>query len=209
MTTVRHSTIHIMILCITVAVIIWSVIKPKTHIEWLAESVPSIIILIIVVAIYKRYRFTTLSYIIISFLTILAFIGGHYSFTEVPLFNWLKRVLDLKRNHYDRFAHLMSGLSAIVIREILLRHTPLTRGAWLSGITLNIVLAFSAVYEILEWLSTKFPLAKNASKDFLGMQGDKWDTQWDMLLAFIGTILTLWLLSKYHDRQLQKNHNNL
>ncbi len=93
---------------------------------------------------------------------------------------------------------------AIVIREILIRKTPLTKGAWLSGITISIMLAIAAIFEIIEWLSTKISKGSKASKDFVGMQGDRWDAQWDMFLALIGTLLTLLLFTKLHD-QLLKN----
>lgn len=138
------------------------------------------------------------------FLSILTFIGGHYTYSEVPLFNWIKEEFHLQRNNYDRFGHFFKGLMAIVIREILIRKTPLTKGAWLSGITISIMLAIAAIFEIIEWLSTKISKGSKASKDFVGMQGDRWDAQWDMFLALIGTLLTLLLFTKLHD-QLLKN----
>ncbi|MBD3108208.1 DUF2238 domain-containing protein [Bacillus sp. AGMB 02131] len=196
--------IHLILLIIVIGVFIWSVIKPTSYLDWIAEVSPAVVVLIIVTATYHKFRFTTLSYCIIALLSILTFIGGHYTYSEVPIFNWIKEEFDLKRNNYDRFGHLLKGLSAIVIREVLLRFTPLTKGAWLSGITISIVLAIAALYEIVEWLSTKIAKGGKTSKDFLGMQGDQWDAQWDMSLAFVGSILALIIFVKLHNKLLQK-----
>lgn len=199
----KQLKIHLGLLFVVMVIFIWSAIKPKAYLDWLAEVSPGVVIIVILIATYKKFRFTTFSYSIIALLSILTFIGGHYTYSEVPLFNWLKETFDLKRNHYDRFGHFLKGLSAIVIREILLYHTPLQKGAWLSGITLSIVLAVAALYEIIEWLSTKISTGGRTAKDFLGMQGDRWDAQWDMFLAFVGTILTLAILTKLHDKFLK------
>ena len=196
--------VHFSLLLLVVAVLIWSVIKPKEFLTWVAESSPSIVVLIILIAIYRKFRLTTLSYTIIAILSILTFIGGHYTYSEVPLFNWLQDTYDLKRNHYDRFGHFLKGLSAIVVMEILIRKTLLKRDAWLSGITISIILAIAALYEIVEWLSTKLPYAQKEKEDFLGMQGDRWDAQWDMFLALIGSILALVIFSRFLNKQLKK-----
>lgn len=200
----KHSKIHLILLGIVIVVFIWSAIKPAAYLDWMAEVSPAVIILSIVITTYNKFRFTTLSYCIIALLSILTFIGGHYTYSEVPLFNWIKEEFNLHRNNYDRFGHFLKGLSAIVIRELLLAFTPLTRGAWLSGITISIVLAIAALYEIIEWLSTKISKGGKTSKDFLGMQGDIWDAQWDMSLAFVGAVLTIVIFSKIHDKLLKK-----
>lgn len=195
--------VHFSLLLLVVAVLIWSVIKPTEFLTWIAESSPSIVVLIILIAIYRKFRLTTLSYTIIAVLSILTFIGGHYTYSEVPLFNWLQDTYDLKRNHYDRFGHFLKGLSAIVVMEILIRKTLLKRSAWLNGITISIILAIAALYEIVEWLSTKLPYAQKEKEDFLGMQGDKWDAQWDMFLALVGSILALFIFSRLLNKQLK------
>jgi len=196
--------VHLSLLLLVIVVLIWSVIKPTELLTWVAESSPAIIALIILIATYRKFRLTTLSYTIIAILSILTFIGGHYTYSEVPLFNWLQDTYDLKRNHYDRFGHFLKGLSAIVAMEILLRKTLLKRNAWLSGITISIILAIAALYEIVEWLSTKLPYAQKEKEDFLGMQGDRWDAQWDMFLALSGSILALIIFSRLLNKQLKK-----
>ncbi|MDD1501571.1 DUF2238 domain-containing protein [Lysinibacillus sp. CNPSo 3705] len=200
----KHRKIHVILLLIVLIIFVWSVIKPASYLDWVAEVSPAVVAIIIVIAIYNKFRFTTFSYFIIALLSILTFIGGHYTYSEVPLFNWIKEEFYLKRNDYDRFGHFLKGLMAIVIREILIRKTPLVKGAWLTGITISIMLAIAALYEIIEWLSTRISKGSKGAKDFLGMQGDRWDAQWDMLSAFLGTILTLLLFTKLHDRLLKK-----
>jgi putative membrane protein len=199
----KGTKLHISLLVVVIVVFIWSVIKPAVFWTWAAEAGPSVVALIIIILTYKKFRLTSLSYWIIALLSILTFIGGHYTYAEVPLFNWIKDEFNLQRNHYDRFGHFLKGLSAIVVREILIRNTPLTKGNWLFAISTSIVLAIAALYEIVEWLSTKLPYAKKATEDFLGMQGDEWDAQWDMSFALIGSILALIVFSKLHNRQLK------
>lgn len=200
----KGTKLHIFLLVVVIAVLIWSVIKPAVFWTWVAEAGPSVVALIIIILTYKKFRLTSLSYWVIAVLSILTFIGGHYTYAEVPLFNWIKDEFHLQRNHYDRFGHFLKGLSVIVVREILIRNTPLTKGSWMFAISTSIVLAIAALYEIVEWLSTKLPIAKKATEDFLGMQGDKWDAQWDMSFALIGSILASLILSKLHNHQLSK-----
>ncbi|WP_203364355.1 DUF2238 domain-containing protein [Bacillus sp. REN10] len=200
----QRNRIHLYLLFIVIAVFIWSIIKPASYSSWALEVVPALIGLIIVIATYNRFRFTTLSYTIMAILAVLMFIGGHYTYSDVPLFEWLQDQLDLKRNDYDRFGHFLKGLFAIVIREIVLRKTPITAGAWLFFIVVSIMLAISALYEIIEWLAFKIAKGGKVTQGFLGMQGDQWDAQWDMSLTLVGSILTLLFLSRIHDRFLKE-----
>lgn len=199
---------HLFIFIAVFLIFIWSAIKPAAYSTWLLEVSPAIAVLIWVILIYKRFTMTTLSYAIIGFGTILMFIGGHYIYSNVPLFEWLKETFHLERNHYDRFGHLMKGLIVIVIREILLRMTALSKGRWLTGISLSIVLAIAALYEIIEWLVSKIAKNTQSTKDFLGTQGDIWDSQWDMTLTLIGSILAILLLRNVHDWFLSREIAN-
>ncbi|MES9697561.1 DUF2238 domain-containing protein [Bacillus sp. JJ927] len=201
----KSKMIHLFLLLVVTAVFIWSVIKPARYSTWAAEAIPAILGLIIIIATYNKFRLTTLSYIIIAILAMIMFVGGHYTYSKVPLFNWIKDVFDLNRNHYDRFGHLIKGLFTIVIREILLRKTQLTKGPWLVTISISISLAIAALYEIIEWLAFKITKGGTAAKDFLGTQGDMWDAQWDMSLALVGSILALLILSTLHNRLLKDN----
>lgn len=197
-------TIHVLLLLVVIAVLIWSLIKPASYKSWTLEATPAIIVLIIALLTYKKFRLTTFSYVIIAIMAILMFVGGHYTYSKVPLFNWIKDTFDLKRNHYDRFGHFLKGMIGIVIREILLRKTPLKKGKWLFWIVTSISLAISAMYEIIEWISFIIGKGGKTAKNFLGNQGDIWDAQWDMVLTLAGTIISLLFLSKLHNRLLRK-----
>jgi putative membrane protein len=196
--------IHLLLLLVVISVFIWSAIKPASYLSWTLEVSPAVVGLLIIIATYNKFRFTTLSYVIMTILAIIMFVGGHYVYSKVPLFDWIKDAYDLKRNHYDRFGHLLKGLFAIVLREILLRKTPLTKGPWLFTIVISMSLAIAALYEIIEWLASKIAKGGKAIKDFLGTQGDIWDTQWDMLCSLVGSIVALLIFSKLHDRLLKK-----
>jgi putative membrane protein len=194
---------------IYLAIFIWSLIKPKEGYGiWALEVLPSLIIIIIIVIAYSKFKFTTLSYFIITLLSVLTLIGGHYSYSEVPLFNWIRDHFHLERNHYDRFGHFLKGLIVIPIKELLVRKTLLEKGKLVSIIAICISLAISAFYEIVEWLSTKIKIGIKKSNDFLGMQGDQWDAQWDMALLLTGSILAVLFLSKYHNRKLSSLKDN-
>lgn len=194
------------LLLVVGATLIWSAIKPDKYSIWLSEVLPAVVVITIAIVTYKRFRLTKLSYLIIAILSISTFVGGHYTYSKVPLFDWIKEVFDFERNHYDRFGHFLKGLITIVIREILIRKTPLSKNSWLFAISLGFSLAIAALYEILEWLS----LAINKKfgreiEDFLGMQGDMWDSQWDMTCLLIGSILSLFTLSRLHDTMLNRH----
>lgn len=195
---------HLLLLLLVVAVLIWSAIKPAGYLIWIMEVIPAIVGLVIAIVTYKKFRLTTLSYFILSILSVIMFIGGHYTYDNVPFFNWIKDYFDQNRNNYDRFGHFLKGLFVIVIREILIRKTPLTKGMWLSTLALSVSVAIGALYEIIEWLIFKIYKGGKASKDFLGTQGDIWDTQWDMTCSFVGSIIALLILTNLHNRLLKK-----
>lgn len=198
------SKIHLILLLVVAAVFIWSAIKPIGYLIWTMEVLPAVIGLIGLISIYRKFQLTTLSYFIIAILSIFTFIGGHYTYSEVPLFNWIKDDFHFERNHYDRLGHFLKGLLIIIIREILLRTSPLKKGKWLIFLSLSVALAIAALYEIIEWLVSKITHGGKASKDFLGTQGDIWDSQWDMTLTFVGSILALVLLSSLHNLLIKK-----
>ncbi|KZE66110.1 hypothetical protein AWM68_06960 [Fictibacillus phosphorivorans] len=194
----KKNRFHVFLFISVIGFLIWSSIKPSHYPIWILEVGPSVIILIVVLSFYKKVRLTTLSYFIIALLTILTFIGGHYTYDDVPWFDWLQDQYDLKRNDYDRFGHFMKGLVVIVFREILLIKTSLTSGKWVQFLAFCMTLTVSASYEIIEWLAAQ--IARRKTKDFVGAQGDIWDAQWDMSLTLIGSIIALWLFTRWHNR---------
>ena len=198
----RPEPLHIALLVVFLTVSVWSVINPRDLFTWFLEVLPALIGLVVIIATYKRFRLTTLLYVLICIHATILLIGGHYTYAEMPLFNWLRDTFSLGRNYYDRLGHLAQGfIPAMIAREVLLRLTPLRRGKMLFFIIVCICLAISAFYEFIEWWVA---VASGSAADaFLGTQGDVWDTQWDMFFAFCGAILALLTLSKYHDKQLK------
>lgn len=168
---------------------------------WFLEIVPILIIAPILIATYRKFPLTPLLYRLLFVHALILILGGHYTYARVPLGFWVQDLLDLSRNHYDRLGHLAQGfVPAILVREILLRRSPLVRGKWLFFLTVSVCLAFSAFYEFTEWWAAL--AGGDSAANFLGTQGDVWDTQWDMFLAFLGAITSQVVLSRAHDRQL-------
>ena len=188
-------------LIIFFTMLLWSAIKPHDFFTWFLEVLPALIGFAILLVTYKRFPLTRLTYWLILLHAIILMIGGHYTYAEVPFFNWIRDAFNLSRNHYDKVGHFIQGfVPAIIAREILIRKSPLKSGKWLFFIVVSICLAISALYELIEWWVA---LATGSAADaFLGTQGYIWDTQSDMALALLGAIIALLLLSKYHDRLL-------
>ena len=185
-------------------VLIWSAVSPKDQFTWFLEVIPALIGLIILAVTFKKFPLTPLLYTLILIHMVILMVGGHYTYAEVPLFDWIKEVLDQSRNNYDKVGHFAQGfIPAILARELLLRKN-IVEGSkiWLNYIILSIVLAFSAFYELIEWWVA---LATGEDAEaFLGTQGYMWDTQSDMGYALMGGILALILLNRLHDRQLKR-----
>ncbi len=185
-------------------VLVWSGINPKDQFTWFLEVTPALIGFVLILLTYKNFPLTPLLYTLILIHMIVLMVGGHYTYAEVPLFDWIKEVLDQSRNNYDKVGHFAQGfIPAILAREILLRQEIVSGSKiWLNYIIVSIVLAFSAFYELIEWW-----VALTSGEDaeaFLGTQGYVWDTQSDMMYALIGAVTALLLLSRLHDRQLEK-----
>jgi putative membrane protein len=194
---------HIVLLIVVVAVILWSGWQPYDRLTWWLEASPGIAAVMLLLATYRRFRFTTLCYTLIAFHICVLCVGGHYTYARVPFFDWLRPVFGWHRNQYDRLGHLTQGfVPAIVAREILLRLEVLNRRKWLPFLVLSICMAISAFYELIEWATALVSGA--ASTDFLGTQGDIWDTQSDMFCALLGAICALLFLSALHDRAIRK-----
>ena len=191
------------LLTLVAAALIVSRVGPYDPITWFLEIVPILIIAPILIITYRKFPLTPLLYRLLFVHALILILGGHYTYARVPLGYWFQDLFDLSRNHYDRLGHLAQGfVPAILVREILLRRSPLLRGKWLFFLTVSVSLAFSAFYEFTEWWAAV--AGGEGAENCLGTQGDVWDTQWDMFLAFVGAITSQLILSKVHDRQLEK-----
>jgi putative membrane protein len=183
-------------------VLIWSAISPEDYFTWFLEVLPALIGFIILVVTYKKFKLTRLTYLLILIHCIILMVGGHYTYAKVPLFDWIKDIFDLSRNNYDKVGHFVQGfIPAIIAREILVRKNVINGKAWLNFLVICFCLALSAFYELIEWWVAE--LSGESAESFLGTQGYIWDTQSDMALALLGSVLALIFLSGMHDRQLQ------
>lgn len=171
------------------------------RLTWTLETLPVMIGIVVLVLTWRSFPLTPLLYRLLAIHAVILMIGGYYTYAEVPLFNWLRDTFELSRNHYDRIGHFAQGfIPAILAREILIRRSPLSEGRWLFLTVTSICLAFSALYEMIEWWAAL--VNEEAAASFLGTQGDQWDTQWDMFLALNGAIMSQLLLGRVHDRHL-------
>ena len=189
-------------------VLVVSGIAPYDRTTWWLEVFPVLFGVPFLVSTYKRFPLTPLLYTLLAVHAVILLTGGHYTYARVPLGFWVQDAFGLARNHYDRLGHFAQGfVPAILAREVLLRTSPLRPGRWLFVLVTAVCLAFSACYEFFEWGAA---LAGGEAADaFLGTQGDVWDTQWDMFLAFVGAMISQLLLSGWHDRQLRAQDRHL
>ena len=188
-------------------VLVWSAIRPVDRYTWFLEVLPALIGLAVLLLTRRRFPLSGLAYVLVLAHCIILMVGGHYTYAKVPLFDWLSAAFDLGRNDYDKLGHFAQGfVPALLAREILIRKAVVNGRGWLNFYVLCFCLALSACYEIVEWLGAL--LSEEAADAFLGTQGYVWDTQSDMGWALLGAVLSLLLLGRYHDRQLQALHSS-
>lgn len=191
------------LLAATAAVLVWSGVGPYDRTTWWLEVFPVLLGAPLLVATYRRFRLTDLVYLLLAVHAAILMVGGHYTYARVPLGFWMEEAFGFARNHYDRIGHFAQGfVPAMVAREILMRTSPLRRGGWLFFLVVTVCLSISVVYELIEWWSAL--IAGAGATEFLGTQGDVWDTQWDMFLAGCGAVAAQLLLSRRHDRELAR-----
>jgi putative membrane protein len=193
---------HLILVFIVVVFWVWSGINlHDTRLTWVLETLPFMIALPVMLLTYRRFPLTNITYTLVAIHAMILMLGGHYSYAKVPLGFWMEDWFGWTRNNYDKIGHFMQGFGpAIYTREIVARTSPLRGGKWLGVISVAIPLAFSALYEIFEWLaSLSNPTDTEA---FLGTQGYIWDTQSDMFWCLTGSIVALIMLTKLHSRLL-------
>ncbi|MFF5860623.1 DUF2238 domain-containing protein [Streptomyces sp. NPDC012751] len=179
-----------------------SAVGARDRTTWFLETVWALAGLPLAVLAWRRFPLTGLLCGLLAAHALVLAAGGHYTYAQVPVGDWVRDGLGLERNPYDRFGHLMQGfVPAVLVRELLSRTSPLRGSRWLAPLTVCACLAFSACFELLEWLAAE--IGGHGADAFLATQGDVWDTQWDMFCALIGAVLSLLLLSRVHDRQLR------
>ncbi len=201
MATERRDRLLTLLLTATLIALAVSGLQPYDRATWAMEVAPVIIALPILFATRRNFPLTTLLYVLIFMHALVLILGGAYTYARVPLGGWVQQAFDLARNPYDKLGHFMQGfVPAMVAREILIRGEYARGRRMIAFLCICIALAISAVYELLEWWAA-LALGQGA-EEFLGTQGDPWDTQSDMFCAGLGAGFALFALSAVHDRQL-------
>lgn len=185
------------------AVLIWSGIAPKDFVIWCLEVFPAVAGAAVLWVTRNRFPLTTLVYVLILIHCVILMVGGHYTYAEVPLGDWLRDAFDGTRNNYDKLGHFAQGfVPAMIARELVIRLHVFNSVWWRNFFIVSFCLGFSALYELIEWWVA---LASDEAADaFLGTQGYVWDTQSDMALALFGAVAALLLFGKLHDRQMRE-----
>jgi putative membrane protein len=185
------------------AILTWSVINPKDYFTWFLEVIPAIVGLGVLIGTYKRFQFTKMLYVLMLIHCCILIIGGHYTYAEVPLFDWIRDIFNQSRNNYDKVGHFAQGfIPAMIVRELLIRQKVVNSRNWRNFLIVSVCMAVSVAYEFIEWFVAE--ATGTSAESFLGTQGYVWDTQSDMLYATIGAIIALVTLSKLHDKYLKK-----
>ncbi len=194
---------ELLLLGLWAAGLAWSAVQPHDYFTWFLEVVPALIGAAVLVLTIRRFRFSRLTYTVILLHCLVLFVGGHYTYAEVPAFNWLRDALHQSRNNYDKVGHFMQGFGpALIAREIYLRQQVVRPGGWLAFLAVCTCMAISALYELIEWAVA---VASGEGADaFLGTQGYVWDTQSDMLWATIGAVVAVLGFGWWQDRQIAR-----
>jgi len=194
---------RVMWLIVFFSVLFWSAIGPKDPFTWFLEIMPVLIALPVLFFTRNRFPMSPLAYLLILIHCVILMVGGHYTYAEVPLFDWISQLVDGGRNNYDKLGHLAQGFVPVILaREIFIRREVIKLGHWCNFLAVCFALAFSAFYELLEWWVAL--LIGEDAEAFLGTQGYIWDTQSDMGMALLGAVVSLLLLTRFHDRQIEK-----
>jgi putative membrane protein len=200
---VTPSPLHLALISLWTLALAASAYHSYDLFTWILEVFPAVIGIGLLIATYRRFRFTDLVYVLIFVHSLILMVGGHYTYARVPLGFWMENIFGFTRNDYDRIGHFAQGfVPAMIARELFLRQKVVRRGAWLVTVIMLVCLGISAIYELFEWRTAVF--SGSAADDFLGTQGDPWDTQEDMAMAGVGAAAALLVLSRVHDRAVSR-----
>jgi len=201
----QHARLPLLLLAVLALICVataWA--PPAGRMSWALEVVPGLLEVAALAATFRRRPLSHLIYLTVFVHLLVLIYGGFYTYALTPLGNWAAHTFELSRNHYDRVGHVALGVFPVFLaRELLLRTSPLGRGKWLFWLSVSLVFAFAAFWELLEWWVTLL-VASDVGQAFLGSQGDVWDAQWDMLLALLGAMASLLVASGLHDRSMAR-----
>jgi len=193
--------LRVIVAVVVLVQVVLGIAPAADRLTWALENAPVWIGLILLAFTWRRFPLSRLCLVLLVIHSVVLAVGGHWTYAKVPAGDWVKDWFGLSRNHYDRLGHLTQGfVPAIFVRELLLRTSGVGRTKWLGFLVASVCLAFSACYEFIEWWTAL--IAGSGATEFLGTQGDVWDTQWDMFLCLVGAVTALVTLSRWHDRSL-------
>ncbi|MBP1743097.1 MAG: rane protein [Firmicutes bacterium] len=202
----RERNIHIGLLLAFLAVFIWSGILPYNRQAWVLLSLPAIIIVSVLALTYRKFTFSTMVYVIVLFHVVVLLVGAHYTYTKNPLFDLLMEEFNLKRNYYDRVGHFAQGFApAFITKELLIRGGYIKRGKMMYLIVISMCLGFSGAYELIEFATAK--VLGMPVEYIMGIQGDYFDSVWDMFYALVGASISVFVFGPLHDRCMAKKTN--
>ncbi len=194
---------RLLLLLTVLAALIVSGISPYDRLTWVMEVLPVLLIVPLLAFTAGRFPLTRLLYALIAIHALILIAGGAYTYARVPLGDWVKDAFDLARNPYDKLGHLAQGLvPALAARELLIRHALVNGRAITAVLSVCVAMAISAIYELIEWAAAL--IMGQGADEFLGTQGDQWDTQSDMFMALIGATIAMTLLARWHDRAMAR-----
>jgi putative membrane protein len=198
-----NQNIKYLLVGIVAACLIFSGIEPFERTTWILEVFPVLIGVPLLLWLDNKHKVTMLLFVLIVLHCLVLIYGGAYSYARAPMGFWLRDIFQFSRNPYDRIGHFMQGfVPAMLAREVLLRSAKIASRKYLFFLCVSVCLAFSAFYELIEWAAAL--ILGQGADEFLGTQGDVWDTQWDMFMALVGALSALIILSRIHDQQLNK-----
>ena len=187
---------------LVVALLVVSGIRPYERSTWVMEVAPIFLAAPVLLWTGRRFPLTSLLYVIIALHAIILIVGGAYTYARVPLGSWVQDVFHLSRNPYDKLGHFAQGfVPALVAREVFVRNRIVRRGIWTAVLAIAIALSISLIYELVEW-GAAVAIGQGADA-FLGTQGDPWDTQSDMGMAFVGALVAMVAFARVQDRQIE------
>jgi putative membrane protein len=190
-----------------VVLLVISGLRTTDRATWLMEVAPIVVAAPVLLATRRSFPLTSLLYVMIFVHAVILIVGGTYTYARVPFGFWLRDTFGFDRNPYDRIGHFAQGfVPALIARELFLRLRIVRTPAWSATLAVSVALAISAVYELVEW-GAAVALGQGADA-FLGTQGDEWDTQSDMAMAFIGALVAVLFFARYHDRQIADIDNS-
>ncbi|UJF16600.1 DUF2238 domain-containing protein [Jeotgalibaca sp. MA1X17-3] len=200
---IQPNKLQISLLCLSILSLILSAIQPLSPFAWIGQAISAVLLVGVLVVTYQKFQFSNFAYIMVFLHVLILLYGAHYTYAQNPLFNYLREVFGWQRNYYDRVGHFVQGfVPAFLLKELYLKGGYVKKGGMFFFIVIISCLGLSAGYEISEFLIIK--ILNVPAESVMGMQGDFFDSHWDMLWALIGAMTSIFIFGRFHDKQMEK-----